>query len=149
MMPTATYCTLVDEVCRLTLLPNPHTLYEHTALSIDGIDISLVERHEPANEVGIQCDLGPLPGRQREAVLLRLLEINFHLFTDAANSTCTVNPITGRATLAAVIPLQHARAAALLELLGQLADMAKAWRQSYFLGVLPTQRTAVSRGAVQ
>lgn len=148
-MPTATYCRLIDEVCRLSLLSTPHTLYEHAALRIDGVDISLVERHEPVAEVAIHCDLGPLPDRQREAALHRLLEINFHLSVGAANSTCAVNPKTGHAILAAAISLHHARATQLLQLLGQLAGIAIAWRQSFFLAPQPRPSADVNRSTMR
>jgi hypothetical protein len=147
-MPSATFRRLIDELCHLSKLPNPQALYERAALSIDGVDTSLVEREGQINEVIIHCDFGALPTRRRDEVLLRLLEINFNLFIGSASPSCTVNQQTGRATLAAVAPLPGLTALALLELLGQLADMAKVWRQGYFLEATPA-RAGVNRGVAR
>lgn len=147
-MPSPMFRILIDELCQISLLPDPHVLYERAALNIDGVDISLVEREGPTNEVIIHCGLGALPNRRRDEVLLRLLEINFSLFTGSSSPSCTVNPQTGCATLAAVAPLQGLSATGLLELLGQLADMANAWRQDYFLDAAPAQ-AGTKRGVAQ
>jgi hypothetical protein len=138
-MPSATFRVLIDELCELSKLPDPHALYDQAALNVGGVDISLVEREGSVGEVIIHCDLGALPSRRREDVLLRLLEINFSLFTGSASTACTVNPQTNRVALAAVAPLQGLSAIGLLELLGQLADMAKVWRGGYFLDPAPAR----------
>ena len=147
-MPSATFRRLIDELCHLSKLPDPQALYERTALNVSGVDFSLVEREGPVSEVIIHCDFGALPGRRREEVLLRLLEINFNLFIGSASPSCTVNQQTGRATLAAAAPLQGLGSLALLELLGQLADMAKVWREGYFLDTAPV-RAGLNRGMLR
>lgn len=147
-MPSATFRLLIDQLCQLSKLPDAKALYERTALNIDGVDISLVEREGAVSEIIIHCDLGALPTRRRDEVLCRLLEINFSLFTGSASPACTVNPQTGRVTLAAVAPLAGLGAVGLLELLGQLADMAHAWRQGYFLETTPA-RGNLQRGVAR
>lgn len=133
-MPSVTFCRLVDELCRQAALPNPQALYERTALTIDGVHFSLVERAaEPYAEVLIYLDLGPLPEAQRAAVLLRLLEINFHLFVGAGSPSCAYNSESQRLLLCLSLLQQGASGAGLLQLLGQLAELARNWRKEHFL----------------
>nr|WP_100546507.1 MULTISPECIES: CesT family type III secretion system chaperone [unclassified Pseudomonas] len=133
-MPSAAYCRLVDDLCQLALLPNPKALYERTALTVGKVNFSLVERSgDPYSEVLIYTDLGPLPSQHRDAVLLRLLDINFHLFVGAGSPSCSYNSETQRLTLGVSLLLQAATGQRLLALLGQLADMAHNWRGDHFL----------------
>lgn len=144
-MPSAEYCRLVDDMCQLALLPNPKALYERTALTVHKVNFNLIERPgDPYSELLIYTDLGPLPSQRREAVLLRLLDINFHLFTGAGSPSCTYNSETQRLTLAVSLLLQGTSGERLLGLLGQLADMARSWRDDHFL-----DRPAAAQGYAQ
>lgn len=133
-MSVQTWRALIDSLCKLALIPNPQTLYEQTTLQVAGVDFSLVYSEGPgAGNVLLYGDMGPLPTRSRDAVAMRLLEMNFELSGDPASPAFSLNPQTQRVSLTVVLLLERLSAERLLEVLGHLANMAHAWRTDYFL----------------
>lgn len=133
-MSVQTWRALIDSLCKLALIPNPQTLYERTALQVNGVEFSLVYSDGAgAGNVLLYGDMGPLPVRARDAVAMRLLEMNFELSGDTASPAFSLNPQSQRVSLSVVLLLERMSAERLLEVLGHLADMALAWRRDFFL----------------
>jgi len=125
---------LVDEICQLTQIPSAALLYEATQLTVRGVDFSLRPLESAqAQTVLMHADFGPLPARQREAILLRLLDTNFHLIDGVSHSGFSHNEHTGHVMFASALALESTTAAQVLLLMGHIAEYAQAWRQNYFL----------------
>ncbi|WP_167359813.1 CesT family type III secretion system chaperone [Phytopseudomonas flavescens] len=154
LMTTPAYRSLIDHFCTLALIPNPASLYERTAIEVNGVDFTLCHRQSQGmGTVLLYADLGQLPSREAAAAALRLLEMNFHLFGEPLSPVFTLNPQSRHINLAAALLLERLSAERLLTLLGELADMAKAWRRDFFLdadqpvcrpGGRPTSRKALT-----
>jgi len=128
------YRSLIDQVCELTLIPNPETLYENASLQVRGVDFSLFYRESPgAGEVLIYCGFGPLPQRRRDEVMQCLLETNLYLFNGQNSPALAYNAETGQVVLVSVLLLDALEAQRLLDMLGYISGMAKQWQESYFL----------------
>jgi hypothetical protein len=144
-MSIENYQVLINELCELTVIPNPETLYEMASIRVRGVDFSLLYNESPgAGEVLIYCGFGPLPQQRRDAVMQRLLETNLHLFNGQNSPSLSFNPETGHVVLVSVLLLDALKAQRLLDMLGYLAAMAQKWRETYFLDdeKKPAQRTS-------
>jgi hypothetical protein len=128
------YRLLVDQICALTLIPNPATLYAATNLAVRDIDFSL-QYFEGAGKgtVSVLCDFGPLPARRREEVLIRLMETNFHMSDSPGAPMLSFNDQSQRVTLTCKMALDGLNAEFLVPLLGQFSGMVNTWRSDYFL----------------
>ncbi|WP_064455074.1 hypothetical protein [Pseudomonas antarctica] len=125
---------LVDEICQLTLIPRASLLYESPQLTVRGVDFSLRPlENADAETVLMHADFGPLPARQREAILLRLLDTNFHLIDGVRHSSFSHNEHTGHVMFGGALALESTTAAQVLLLMGHIAEYAQAWRKHYFL----------------
>jgi hypothetical protein len=63
------YCKPIDELCELTLIPNPSALYELAHLSVRDVDFTFTHNQGiGAGDILIYCGFGPLPVENREAV---------------------------------------------------------------------------------
>lgn len=143
-MSVSKYRELIDQLCALTLLPNPEAYYENAALAVGGVDFSLLySEAEDAGNILIFCDAGSLPGKQQLEIVLRLLELNLQLYTGPNSPTFAYNANTQRITLATALPVLRTDAQALLTLLTDLADMAQVWRKDFFL--MPAARRQESQ----
>jgi hypothetical protein len=128
------YRQLVDDICAEALIPHAASLYHATNLAIRDIDFSMQYLDGPdVGTVAIFCDFGPLPKLRREEVMLRLLETNFYMSDSHGAPMLSFNDQSQRVTLTCKMPLRDLRAKVLLAMMGQFSDMAKAWRDSYFL----------------
>ncbi|KAF1010957.1 MAG: hypothetical protein GAK32_01137 [Pseudomonas fluorescens] len=128
------YRQLVDQICQLTQIPTAALLYESTQLTVRDVDFSLSHIESPeADAVLMHADFGPLPSRQREAILLRLLDTNFHLIDGVRHSSFSHNEHTGHVMFGSALALQGTTAEQILLLMGHIAEYAQAWRQTYFL----------------
>lgn len=133
-MSLKNYHQLIDNICELTMLPDPASLYEVASISVRNINFSLLYKENAVlGEVQIFCGFGPLPTQQRERVLQRLLETNLYLCTGPGNPTLTYNAETGQVVLVCIFPLGALEAQPLLDMLGHLAETAKRWQSTYFL----------------
>lgn len=140
-MASTSYYELINEICRLTAIPTPESLYQSTNIDVNGISFTLFEREtDELSEVFIYCDVGALPRNRRDEILLRLLEINFYLQTEARSPCFAWNAETERITLSVILPLAMILPESLLSLLAQLAAMAKCWRDDYFLSPNSVER---------
>ncbi|MBD1586839.1 CesT family type III secretion system chaperone [Pseudomonas typographi] len=133
-MASSAYCTLIDQLCELTLIPNPSAFYERANLSVKEVDFNLT--HNPGvgeGDIFIYCGFGPLPRGNREAVLQRLLETNLYLFSGPFSPSLAYNSETGQVVLTSNVMVDNLTAERLLGLMGGLADMALVWRGNHFL----------------
>jgi hypothetical protein len=135
LMITPAYRLLIDQFCALTLIPNAQSLYEHMAIEFNGIDFTLEYKDNMGEGRNLSLHMGSLPARESAAAALRLLEMNFYLFANQSNCVFTLNPESRRINLGMDLLLDQLSAERLLELLGELADMVKAWRNDFFLDV--------------
>lgn len=127
------YCKLIDEICAEVNIPNPERLYQEANLKVDDVAFTLLYGSvADPNSMMLYCDFGELPEQGREAVLLRLMETNMHLF--GANSPCfTYNSESKHIVLAARLRLFAATGEDVLRTLRSLAAGALEWRQNHFL----------------
>lgn len=127
---------LAHELCQHADLAAPAPDQTVLDLEVKGINFSLYDAGARTPDVAvIYCDFGAVPTQSRDRILLRLLETNLYLF-GPHSPTFTCNPETGHVLLAAMLPITSASAAATLDLLAGLADMAMEWRTRYFLTAL-------------
>lgn len=129
------YFQLLDEIHQLTLIPKSLLCPELTQLSVRSVRFSMYTVVDQDQDyLVIHCELGALPTEQREQVLIRLLETNFHLVNSAKPVTFCHNENTGHIMLSMAQPLSRLTAQGVLDQLGALADYALVWRENYFLG---------------
>lgn len=137
--------TLIDNLCKLTAIPNPQTLYEHTALQIANVGFTLI--HDDGSGAGnilLYGDMGALPLHRREAIVIRLMELNFELAGRPFSPVFSFNAQSQKINLTAVLMLEFTSAERLLEIMDHLADMAIAWRADFFLDS-PQSQVAMAR----
>jgi hypothetical protein len=128
------YVQLMAEIQALTLLPESILSHELVHLSVNGVDFSMypIGENDQAYVV-THCDLGDLPVARRDAVLLRLLECNFHMINTAKPVSFCCNEESGRMMLSAAQPLSMLSGQVILDQMGGIADYALAWRETHFL----------------
>ncbi|WP_223537821.1 CesT family type III secretion system chaperone [Pseudomonas sp. GL-B-16] len=135
-MSKSIYRSLIDQLCALASIPNSKSFYDFTAIELNEVDFTLTYKDSTgAGDVLLYGDMGSLALRDPMAAALRLLEMNFYLFGGQSSPIFTLNPGSQRINLCVTLMLEQLTAGRLLELLGELADMTKAWRQDFFLGV--------------
>jgi hypothetical protein len=128
------YVQLMAEIQALTLLPASLLSQELVHLSVKGVNFSMYPVGEDDRAyVVTHCDLGDLPGQRREAVLLRLLDCNFHMINSAKPVSFCRNKESGRMMLSAAQPLDMLSGQVILDQMGGIADYALAWRETHFL----------------
>lgn len=148
-MASTQFYHLVDEICQLALIPATAVRHDSPQLSVKGVDFSL--RHLDGADEGtvlIHADFGPLPSRQREAILARLLDTNFHLSGSQQHSSFSRDERTDHVVFHGALPLASTRGENVLQLMGHLSEYAQAWRQTYFLDEQP-KRPAGARPAAR
>jgi len=132
-MTTDRYRLLIDEICTLSLIPHSPDFHEAANFKVNQIDFSLQHRAlEHGDQVAIYADMGQLPSGNRDAVLLSLLEINFHLFHSGQSPVFSCNHETQRVLLMGSVELAHATAPTLLLTMKAFAQLAGEWRKSAF-----------------
>jgi hypothetical protein len=134
-MTTAAYSKLIDELCELTMISNSSSFYEHANLSVKDVDFTL--RHNAGageGEVAIYCSYGAIPKANRELILQRLLEANLLLSDIPFSPSLSYNAKSEDVVLCGYIIVENLQAERLLAMMGGMADMALAWRKTYFLG---------------
>ena len=132
-MTTDRYRLLIDEICILSLIPHSPDFHEAANFTVHKVDFSLQHRTlEQGGQVAIYADIGPLPSGNRDAVLLSLLEINFHLFHSGQSPVFSCNHETQRVLLMGSVELANATAPILLLTMKAFAQLAGEWRRSAF-----------------
>jgi len=127
------YRSLIDETCVLSMIPHSPDFHEAANFTVNTVDFSLQHRVlEQGDQVAIYADMGPLPSGNRDAVLLSLLEINFHLFHSGQSPVFSCNPETQRVLLMGLVELADATAPTLLLTMKAFAQLATEWRKSAF-----------------
>jgi hypothetical protein len=131
-MSVEAYRSLIDQLCQHTGIPNPQAMYDKAELLVD--DCKFMLKHgEKSESVLIYCDMGELPEKSKEAALLRLMETNLYMFGDLYNPVFSYNPETRHVLMLYARWLGDATGLTTLALIQQLSEMAKEWRESYFL----------------
>ncbi len=85
------------------------------------LTISLLEE---TNEIDLTCDLGSLPEKNAEPLLLKLLEANYQ-HQETHGSTLSVNNLTGRAALCNLLPADIIDDDSFDEILNQFINTAE------------------------
>ncbi|WP_434698139.1 CesT family type III secretion system chaperone [Pseudomonas sp. D1-1] len=124
------YHRLVTDICQLSQIPLAAIDLELVQLSVKGIDFSFSNL---ADTVMIHADFGPLPVRRREAILLQLMNVNFHLFGGDSPCCFSHNDGTGQVQFSCTVGLTQIGAPQFVQLLGHIAEYAQSWQHSYFL----------------
>lgn len=132
-MTTDRYRLIIDDICTLSLIPHSPVFHEAANFTVHNVDFTLQHRTlEQGDQVAIYADMGPLPSGNRDAVLLSLLEINFHLFHSSQSPMFSYNRETQRALLMGSVELTGATATGLLLTMRAFAQLAGEWRKSAF-----------------
>ncbi|KPX46162.1 ShcM [Pseudomonas syringae pv. helianthi] len=140
------YHTLINEICALSLISTPERFYESANFKISEVDFTLqyLDRDE-GRAVLIYGDMGTLPTRNRDAALLALMDINFHMFSGAHSPVFSWNAQTGRVLLMGSVGLERASAEGVLLLMKSFAELAKEWRDHAFMGPSATTASATDK----
>lgn len=141
------YRLLIDQFCEATSIPNSASLYESANFAVSGVDFSLIYRDlQPHGQVQFYADMGKLPEQRREAVLLTLLDINFHTFAGADSPVLAYNRETQRILLMGALPIESASPQHLLSMMSSWAQVAHTWRENFFQEAVPKVKTAAPEG---
>jgi len=131
-MSVEAYRSLIDQLCQHAGIPHPQSMYEKAELLVD--DCTFLLRHgEKSESVLVYCDMGELPEKSKEAVLLRLMETNLYMFGDVYNPVFSYSPESKHVLVLCARWLGEATGLTLLAFIKQLAGMAKEWRENHFL----------------
>lgn len=134
-MASQNYRTLLQQICQLTLIPEMLLPEELTQLSIREVNFSLYAIGEQKQEyLIIHADMGPLPSKRREEVILRLMDVNFFLFEAPRTSTFSRSAETGHMMMSHAQPLAGLTGQMVLNQLDAMATQILDWRVDYFLG---------------
>lgn len=124
------YYRLVKNICQLTQIPINAIDPDLFQLNVKGINFNC---YNIAETVVIQAEFGRLPDGRRDMILLRLMNVNFHLFDGQHPSSFSHNESTGQVMLSYALELAHIGAPQFVQLLGHIAEYAESWRHGYFL----------------
>ncbi|MCA1324573.1 CesT family type III secretion system chaperone [Herbaspirillum sp. alder98] len=127
------YHALIDHLCEQLSIEFKPAMYQAAQINVDGVDFTLFHAGLMLPEsVQMHCDFGALPGAAREAVLLRLLETQTHLFGVCA-PVFSYDRTRDSVALMCRFPLHDEDGAvSTLELLRFFSGLAKRWRQDRF-----------------
>ncbi|KPY22560.1 Type III chaperone protein ShcM [Pseudomonas savastanoi pv. glycinea] len=133
------YHTLINEICALSLISTPERFYESANFKISEVDFTLqYQDRDEGRAVLIYGDMGALPTRNRDAALLALMDINFHMFSGVHSPVFSWNAQTSRVLLMGSVSLERASAEGVLLLMKSFADLANEWREHGFIGQVKT-----------
>ncbi|MDB5798414.1 MAG: Tir chaperone family protein [Paucimonas sp.] len=132
------FFAIVDDVCKELGYPpraNRPELDEVVAMEmdLDGFPFAVVHSLVTASErVLIECRFGPLPGEDKEAVMYRLLQLNYAL-ADAGESIFAVEAETGDVLFTRTCLLANESGRSLLGSMTQMSWQARQWNTHRFL----------------
>lgn len=129
-MDSERYYRLVTDICQLSQIPVAAIDINRPQLSVRGIDFSFSNL---ADTVMIHADFGTLPERRRDAILLKLMNVNFHLFDGDRPCCFSYNDDKGQVQFSCTVKLTQIGAPQFLQLLGHIAEYAQSWQHSYFV----------------
>lgn len=124
------YHRLVTDICQLCQIPVAAVDFDLVQLNVKGIAFSFANL---ADTVMIHADFGPLPDRHRDAILLQLMNVNFHLFNGDRSCCFSHNDDTGQVQFSCTVELTQIGAPQFVQLLGHIAEYAQSWQHCYFL----------------
>lgn len=124
------YKRLVADICQLTQIPVEGINHDLTELSVRGVGFSFFNVKDT---VLIHANFGPLPERRRDEVLLKLMSVNFHLFSGQHPCCFSHNQETGQVIFSGTVDLASIGAPQFVHLLGHIAEYARAWQHNYFI----------------
>jgi len=127
------YRILIEQLCTEFRIPQPRVPYQAAVIPAYDTQFQLFHGGVLApDSVLLYCDVGRLPQQAREAVLLRLLELNGDLFSiHDAVFTCDVPSDT--VALVCKLSLRQASLSSTLVLLGHFGELVQQWRRCHFL----------------
>ncbi|MDP9782274.1 CesT family type III secretion system chaperone [Pseudomonas fluorescens] len=129
-MSNERYHRLVTDICQLSQIPVAAIDLDLVQLNVKGIAFSFANL---ADTVLIHADFGPLPDRRRDAILLQLMNVNFHLFNGDRPCCFSHNDDTGQVQFSCTVELTQIGAPQFVQLLGHIAEYAQSWQHNYFL----------------
>lgn len=129
-MSNERYHRFVTDICQLSQIPVAAIDLDLVQLNVKGIAFSFANL---ADTVMIHADFGPLPDRRREAILLQLMNVNFHLFSGHRPCCFSHNDDTGQVQFSCTVELTQIGAPQFVQLLGHIAEYAQTWQHNYFL----------------
>ena len=101
-MSNERYHRFVTDICQLSQIPVAAIDLDLVQLNVKGIAFSFANL---ADTVMIHADFGPLPDRRREAILLQLMNVNFHLFSGHRPCCFSHNDDTGQVQFSCTVEL--------------------------------------------
>lgn len=124
------YHRLVTDICQLCQIPVTAVDFDLVQLNVKGIAFNFANL---ADTVMIHADFGPLPDRRRDAILLQLMNVNFHLYNGDRSCCFSHNDDTGQVQFSCTVELTQIGAPQFVQLLGHIAEYAQSWQHCYFL----------------
>ena len=117
-----------------------------SALEIDGETVILQDAGEM---LLVRAEVGEIPADGREGILASAMEANF-LYQGTGGATLAVNPADGRLHLQKYNWMERIDADSVLAAIGNMADIAAAWRRilaDYRSGVVRSETSASHIGS--
>jgi len=149
-MPSKSFCNLVDDICKMTGIADPRSLYFSTDLEIDFIKFTCAENYEKLDqELILYCDFGALPpANLRTQALQRLLELNLSM-PGASPNAYSINEESQHVLLIIRLSMQGLTAKKLLNDMAGYAAKAKNWRKTYYLASQQPEPTTKRQASYQ
>jgi hypothetical protein len=130
---------LMSDFCFLMGLVPTDALMRGDGVEVEGTPCSFEYLETPSEHerLRIYADFGPLPSAHSDKACRRLLEVNLYLCATegplpGAEAAFALSPETGRVMLADTLPLRELSAEKLRERLGEIAALARTWRENGF-----------------
>lgn len=119
--------------------------YDHAGLKVNNVLFTLKEKvSSQGSNLLLICEMGEIPQKNQVLVLSRLLEMNFHFFSESSSVFCGIDPETQRVNLCVSLPLPEITPQSTVGLLMQLASMVDLWRKDCFLNKLSSAASPAS-----
>lgn len=133
-MSNAGFHALIDQICAKCGIANSASMHRAPHFTFKDVTFTLGDGAAIVpDSVIVYTDLGELPRQSREAVLLRLLELNA-LFTGPASPVYCYNPENRHVLLMSAMDLRKASADKMIERFEVLVPTVADWRNNHFLG---------------
>lgn len=125
---------VTGELLAIANAPPSSDIYNNVTLTIDGIAFSLMHSGVEADEtMTMFCDFGAPDDTVKPAVVKALLAANAAILGRAGRESFCMNPVSGHILASSILPMPEASARLLFEVLGNYAQQAKKWQQTYAL----------------
>jgi hypothetical protein len=130
------YENLILDLCAAVQEEDAAGIMNSAAFEIDDVAFSLRFDKEAPEMMLVYADFGPMPAKRKMPVYMALLEENF-VTAIGSTGSFSMSPATKRIIYITQVRLEGMTVEALADHLGLLADRAKEWRITHYIGDEP------------